>query len=287
MAVIPFVPSLEADVQNIGPTFKDVRITFDLTNVPAGTQIGQNALPSTGNQPFASANNSLITPNFGFDVTVSGAGTIATLYDSTNTTGLDPDLEGGPNGFNWAGGNLDRDNDPNAPILGNLLIVQHPDNFTVDSNNLFTQPNDYPADNQVRLDFETGFTEIAVAWADNEEGGTSVTYGLDNGDTATIDFGEFIDSSSAFYDSSLAYDDHYANLLPTITVSDLINVLGVSNDATQIDWVEFNWGGPSGGASGGLAFLEGKTVDPVPEPSSFALLLGIASALFLVRRRNR
>lgn len=270
-----------------GATFKDVTITFDLSNLPAGTQIGQNALGGAGNQPFASANNALIPTNFGFNVTVSGTG-IASLFDSTLSPQTeDPDLIGGVNGTLWQGGNLDRDNNANAPILGNLLIVQHPNNYATDSNDLFTVPNDHPADNQVRLDFETAFTEIRIAWADNEEVGTTITYGMDNGDTATIDFGDFTTIGSPFYDSSLVYADHYANLLPTITVTNLINEGLVTGTATQIDWIELDWGGSGGSASGALAFLEGKTVNAVPEPTSFTLILGMASALFVARRRSR
>jgi hypothetical protein len=277
--------ALDAAVTTLA-TFKDVRITFDLSNVPEGTQIGQNALSGVGNQPFASANNALLPTNFGFDVTVSGTG-IATLYDSTFVGGADDDMEGGINGTNWAGGNLDRDNDPTAPILGNLLIVQNPQDYAVGLDDLFTVPNDHPADNQVRIDFETAFTEIAVAWADNEETGTTITYGLDSGPNVVKDFGDFLDPLNAFYDSSLVYDDHYANLLPTISVSDLIAEGLADPSATQIEWIEFDWAGPGGSASGGLAFLEGRTVDPVPEPNSFALILGMVSALFLARRRIR
>lgn len=287
------VPStLNAEVIQTG-TFKDVRITFDLTNVPVGTQIGQNVPAGVEPQPFASANNSLIQTNFGFDVTVSGSD-IATLFDSQFLNpGVenDDDLQGGPDGTAWDGGNLDRSTNDDAPILGNLFIVQNGATEFQDvdpETDLFTNPNDDTGNNQARFDFETGWTEIAFAWADNEEGGTTVTYGLDNGDEVTFDFGEFIDPNSPFFGgATLAYGDRFANLLPTIIVTDLIDQGLANASATQINWVEFNWGGPDGGASGGLAFFEGKTVDPVPEPNSFALILGFASALFVARRRTR
>jgi len=290
-------PALQGEVIESlsGASFNDIRITFDFDDIPAGTQIGNNALGGAGNQPFDSATNSEIPTGLGFDVTVDG-GAIATLFESNSVAAgnaaSDLDIVGGPSGDLWEGGNLDTDDFPGAPVLGKTLIIQ--ENIgteDIHSDGLFKIPNDKAGNNNLLLTFETGFTDLAFAWADFDEAeeaaGLSATYGLNTGQFVEVQFTDFNEPTTqqdpfGNDTSDLEFAERTANLFPRVTIADL-NDKAVAS-ATHITSLEFDFSPGDDSASGALGFIEGT---PIPEPSNFALLLGLASTLFLTRRRER
>ena len=124
-------------------------------------------------------------------------------------------------------------------------------------------------------------TDFGTALSTFDFAGTSITYTLDNltvGLSYDIQF-FFNDSRDAsFEDRTLIVDDGAGNVA---TVDNFTSVTGtfIATDTTQ----DFTLTGSDGPHINLIAFSGG--VAPVPEPSS-ALLMGLASFGFLVRRRR-
>ncbi|MGF1452732.1 MAG: hypothetical protein ACFB21_11740 [Opitutales bacterium] len=301
---------------------RSFEIGFNFNSVPVGTLIGQGprdvALGSTvsatggtanftGNQPFTSASNSEIPTGFGFQVFVENGSLeqVATLYNALPPTGEDSDLEGGIDGTGWGGGNLDREINPNAPILETVMIIQENLNASQVADQFVATPDDDVSNVDLRFVFETPLTEFAFAWADNEEGGLSLTYVANNGETANVPFDRFVTENNFFNRTPIdpringagdspdvvfpgENEDGFANLFPTITVADLqadasdgddTDGEGLFSDEVEtISEVIFDFTN----SSGAVAFLSGTQI---PEPNATGLFVAIGVTVLAWRRR--
>jgi hypothetical protein len=94
--------------------------------------------------------------------------------------------------------------------------------------------------------------------------------------SSTVDYADFIDPTSAFYDSTVAYGDNFANLLPVIDVEEL--------GMNRFNQVRFDFDGST--SIGSIAWNPDGFSAAVPEPSS-ALLVLIASLFPLLRRSRK
>lgn len=279
--------------------FDDFTTDVSGVNVASGRLLGApNASVSfAGFQPFTSAEHPLLPTGYGFNV-FFGNGTggtnlaIGTLYPSNVLGGGDSDLEGGPDGVDWVGGNLDRGTssptnitNPTPPVLTNLLIVQENGgasavNSTEGAAGVITNPNDDGNSDFIRFEFETPLQSFGFAWADNESTVVDMIFtDSSTGATATVGFDEFESGGGGVFESAgIVFGDHYANLFPKVTVQDLQDNFSFTGD--EFDQVEF----VIKDESGGIAFITGTQV---PEPSAAAPVMGVCAALFLWRRRSR
>jgi hypothetical protein len=168
----------------------------------------------------------------------------------------------------WAGGNIAGLTDSEQE-LGNLLIIAE---NTVDMlpgspDGRVDDPDDEasrPIAGSIWFDFATPVTSFGFDLVDVEG---PVEYGADSGYFAAfyddetnllgkIGFGEFVNPSSQYYDSTVAYGNNTANRIEPITAADL----GV----TSFNVVEISFGGSAG--------LDNVNSTPVPEPATMLLL---------------
>lgn len=190
-------------------------------------------------------------PNRGFDV--------ATLYDSLGSGGADPDLEGPA----WSGGNLAAD----GVELGNMLIIA--ENIG-DANNdgIIDSPDDEGSrpSGSLILEFSTMQMQLGFDIIDleNEELG-SIELWLGGSLQETIDFADFLDSNSDYYDASVEFGDHHANRLMPLTPE---RAIGYDRLVVHL---------------GGSAAID-NVFYAIPAPGSLVLLgMGLAS---MTRRRR-
>lgn len=217
---------------------------LDFNSLEAGTFVSNQFGDSNG--VFIGANN----PNRDFDV--------ATIYDSLGSGGADPDLEGPP----WEGGNLA----PDRVSLGMMLIIAENIDDR-DGDGLIDSPDDEgsrPAGSLI-FEFTTVQTELGfdvIDLEDTELGSIELWLGRDQ--QTVIQFADFLDSNSPYYDASVDYGDNHANRL---------HILGPTSDIGY-DRLVINLGGSA--AIDNVVFA-------VPAPGTLALA---AAGLVLTRRRR-
>lgn len=194
---------------------------------------------------------SAMNPNRPFDLAI----TFDTLLNGT----ADGDLEGP----SWAAGNLAA-----AGVeLGNILILAEND-IDMDGDGLIDSPDDEgsrPA-GTIFIDLDEpaqtfGFDLIDIE-ADMDEGAGHVEFYMNGGLISSIDFSEFANAASVYYDPTVEYGNNSANRISPI------------NPGALFDEVRFVMGG-----SGGIDNLTFE----IPAPGALALL-GVAA---LVGRRRR
>ncbi|GEM_PF-5009932 len=273
------------------------------------------------------AENQVITNQFaGQGVLISGSGgglasgVAAVLFDTTNPFnddaydtrgGTNPLVLGdanigdgdqdlmGPGYINWAGGNL-RDpsstgtgstigEDVGSSVgVGNILIIQ--EGNTLDPMNPGfiipgTADDAGDATASFTLTFTTAINSFQLDWIDLDTLASAATYSFIFTDssgptdvTSEISFDQFNGELSGPDSRPVAFGDHFANRFPVL---DLASIAAFSGDAalTQIDQVVIDMGG-----SGGFTNVN---FTQVPEPSSYALLLGGLILGVTVTRRRR
>lgn len=170
---------------------------LDFNSIPAGSFVTNQFVGSHGIGIAA------VNPNRSHDV--------ATLYDSLGSGGADTDLEGPA----WSGGNLAAD----GVRLGNVLIIA--ENID-DANNdgIIDSPDDEgnrPSGSLI-LEFSTAQMQLGfdvVDLEDDELG--SIELWLNGSLEETINFADFLDSNSEYYDASVDFGDNHANRLMPLT----------------------------------------------------------------------
>jgi hypothetical protein len=188
---------------------------------------------------------------------------IAMLYDSLVTGGLDYDLE--QNG-GWSLGNLSP-----GSVLGTLLVIPE-DVEDGNGDGLVDQPSDEgdrPA-GRISLIYSTSITEFGFDLIDIEimEEMGFVEFYSGAALVGTVQFSDFIDPTSPYYDPSIVFGDDSANRIQPILAS--------AFQASGFDKVIVQLGG-----SGAI-----DNVTAVPEPTTLALLgAGLGGLAFLGRRR--
>ena len=264
-------------------------VNFD--DFAPGTIIDDEYAPNQAGNP--------LPPGVGFTVSVDANGSapdIATTYDTEFFGGEDPDLEGGPDGSNFVGGNQQGVGQGNALIIqeraggreirnGELYRARGQSPNPGNSWNAKNAPDDSARGGSILLDFNTDLVSFGFNWVDLEGAENfSVTFidSVYTGSEATINFDLFTDPTSVFYDTGVAFGDRTANAIRPITVADVNNSsLSWSGAApTSFDQVRFNLKGS--GSVSRIAFA------PVPEPGTTAagiLLLGLVGANLRRRRR--
>lgn len=181
------------------------------------------------NTQFSAAPDNLtisaINPNRSHD--------LAAVFDSLLPSVPDPDLNGPP----WAIGNL-------APstVLGNLMILSERDE---DAGNpgFVLGPDDEGARpaGQIILDYSVAFTTFQIDVVDiegNVEEFSSLEFYSGGALVGTVNFTDFGDNSSAFFDATVQFGNNSANRLPIITAADF--------SVANFDRVIINVGGSSG-----------------------------------------
>ena len=205
---------------------------------------------------------------------------LAIAFDSTLTGTADPDLED-PWIFNGNTGNI-----PEGTLLGKVLIISENNVRDKDNDNLIASPDDEgsrPA-GSIFFDFDFPLAEIGFDLIDVEgpgefepdvDGGFFATFFTGGTELASVGFGDFIDNTSLFFDSTVTYGNNLANRISPISASAL--------SIAAFDRVEINFGG-----SAAIDNLTWTPVPgtPIPEPSSLALF-GVAVAGLVSRRRSR
>lgn len=233
-----------------------VPMTIDFDNLVHGTIVDNEYIVSYG------ATISAINRGGGPDMAVA--------FNTTLSGTRDSDLEGP-----WSGGNL-----PVNTNLGNILIIQENNVGTADG--IADLPDDEgsrPA-GSIFFDFATAIDSFGFDLIDVE--GPS-EYGANSGyfatffggglELANIGFGELVDPSSSFYDSTIIFGDNNINRIAAFTSTDL----GIG----LFDRVEINFGG-----SAGIDNIVYNTV-PVPAPSTVVLLLAGLAGISIARRKHR
>ncbi len=198
----------------------------------------------------------------------------AVVFDSNVASTTDTDLIGPPT-HSWTGGNI------SEQPLGHLLILQE-NNTDRNNDGIMDDPDDEgrrPA-GSFFLNFNDPITELGFAVVDIENVESNGYYSKfynDGNLVGTLDFSDYLDSNSPFYDPSISFGDNTANLLPTVSASDF--------NVDNFDKVEIRLGG-----SGAITNLEFLPEPPpptvtVPEPSTLlTMLLGLSSLLWFRRR---
>ncbi|MEM1353276.1 MAG: hypothetical protein AAGH88_00185 [Planctomycetota bacterium] len=207
------------------------------------------------------------------------------IFDTTERGTRDGDLQGpSPLNGGWSTGNLAAGN----TIVGNILIIQEVDSnfagYTDASMNQVLRPDDegrrsggsQTGAGEITFSFDQqmqsfGFTLIDVEETGefNDKTGFFATFS-GGGVTSTVSFADFLDSSSSFYDPTVAFGNNSANRIKDITAEQL----GLSS----FDQVTINLGG-----SAGVGEVQ-YTAVPTPGAAAGGLvLLGLIAA----RRRRR
>lgn len=214
--------------------------------------------------------------------TKSGGAKTATIFNSNppNPSPADPDLHSP-----MIGGNLVNQS------LGHILIIAE---NTVDSdgNGLIDSPDDEARGGSLFFTFDQRITEFGfwVADIDSSQGEVSGSYFAtvySNGTAyASVNFDEFIDPTSPFYISDVAFDgDRTANDLGTLTADDLWTHARLNSSLPRLhsfDAVEIRFH-----SSAGIPQIS-FTVVPLPAGAWAGLaFLGALGAIRTVRRRRR
>ncbi len=174
------------------------------------------------------------------------------FYDTTQTGGADPDLEGPP----WSAGNAQ------FFIAGNALIVQeNGPNSTEISNGILStnDPDDNGGGGTLIFESDVPLEAIQFWWVDLDTPSDAFLRFIDtdSGNDVSVNFTEFSNPASVFYDPSVVFGDNSFDQINPITVADLTTFQGVT--WTQFDILRFELD-----ISGGTAFLE---VDTLPDGS--------------------
>lgn len=191
---------------------------------------------------------------------------VATLFNSNLDTSWDNDIE-----YAWNGGNLQ------DTRLNNLLIIQ--ENLRDNNDNgLLDRPDDERQGGRLAFSFHVPIVSFGMDIIDMEIIGES---GQRNADLSNIQFynngvliaqiafSEFVDPLSPFFDATIEYGNNSANRIQPIFAEQL----GVDQFTAVV--VNFN----SSHAMDTIVF------EPIPEPSTAALVLGLP-AMALMRRRR-
>ena len=192
-------------------------------------------------------------------VNVGGGPDLAVSFDSDLLGTRDTDLEFG---MGWTAGNI-----PSDERLGNLLIIQENPNGCL-PDRVCDAPDDEgsrPAGTLI-FDFDVAVTSFGFDLVDVEslgaEGG-SITF-FDGGSSTTIAMTTFL--------AGFTLGNNSANRIDPFTVAALPGI-------SQITRVELTLGGSAG--------VDNVSFEPVPEPSTAALLgLGVAALAARVRSRR-
>ena len=195
-------------------------------------------------------------------VTISALNTgggpdLAVAFDSDLSGTRDTDREFGSG---WSAGTL------TGTRLGNLLIIQeNPNGCLIDG--ICDAPDDEgsrPAGSLI-FDFDVAVTSFGFDLVDVESLATengSITF-FDGASSLTVQMNSFL--------AALTLGNNSANRIVPFLVGDLAGI-------SQITRVEMNFAGSAG--------VDNVTFEPVPEPSSLALL-GLGIGVFGVRTRSR
>lgn len=240
-----------------------VFVGIGMGSVPAGAQtvIGFEDLPPGRivNNQYSPLGVIISADN------VNTANDIATLYPSDRTGGEDYDLEAPFRVGNRAG-----------QFHGNVLIIQDHDNIGVTGSNV-NRPDDEntnPA-GSLFFHFATPATEFGFDLFDVDTNELSPTFGYiafrSGTQEARVQFSQFTNPSSPFYNPTVVFGDQSANRIRPITASQL--------GFNSFHRVEINFAGS--GAVDNIAF------DVIPEPASLALVAGALPLLGLRRRRHQ
>lgn len=200
---------------------------------------------------------------------------LAIVFDTTRTGTNDQDLE---DAFDM--GNIAR-----TVFVKNVMILS--ENSALNSAGRIARPDDQgsePANGssgEISIAFDTQIRSFRLDLVDVEPN-TDVADDVRLGnlsfrtagiEVARVQFTEFVDSSSKFYDSEIEFGDNSANRIPTITAEQL----GI----VSFDEVVVGMGLCY--AFDNIVFEQGIAV---PEPSS-AMLVGLPVLLLTMRQRNR
>ncbi len=139
-------------------------------------------------------------------------------FDTSLTNTADPDLQGPP----WSGGNLAIDADSVA--LGTALIIAQ-DDTDANGDGILDNPDDEglrPA-GRMELDFASpipvfGLDIIDIEGRVSEQ--SRLVFFVNGSAVARIDFGDFEDPSSAYYDPTVQFGNNTANRIQPIPASD-------------------------------------------------------------------
>lgn len=178
----------------------------------------------------------------------------------------DPDLQGPP----WSGGNLAVSAD--AVQIGTALIIAQNDR-DIDNDGVLDAPNDEGSNpsGTIDLTFADPIPAFGLDIVDID-GTVSETSSLDfyiNGFLlGSVNFAEFADSNSAFYDPTVVFGDHHANRIQPIVASRYFM-------ADSFDRIVINIGGSS---------AYDTFVTDIPAPASGVIF--IAGSALAVRRRR-
>lgn len=190
---------------------------------------------------------------------------LAIIFDSGERNTEDRDLEGP----GWDYGNIAPRTD-----LGRMLIIS--ENDRLNDRGLIARPDDEgrrPAGSLI-LDLAVnglslGFDLIDIE--DPESRGGSVELWLDRALVGSVQFADFINDASDFYDPTIEFGDHSANRISPISFS------VATGDTADFNRVVFNMGGSGA--------IDNIVMTQVPAPASFVLLA--MGGVMCSRRRRR
>lgn len=196
---------------------------------------------------------------------------LAVIYDSEYLGmgyGRDPDLERQSNqGNGWSMGNIAK-----HEVLGNLLIIAE-NNQSASNPGKSDDEGARPAGN-LKLRFDVPITAVGFDLVDIEgssemlNGSGYVAVAKHSGnEIGRVRFGDFVDSSSAYYISTVKFGNKSANRISPLSFG-----------GRPFDEIVFNMGG-----SGGITNI---VYSPVPEPSSAVLILIGSVGIAGIRRRR-
>lgn len=203
-----------------------------------------------------------------------GGPNLAVIFNTTRTNTNDHDLED-----QWDMGNIAPDT-----VLKNIIILAEND-IDADGDGFIDRPDDQgstPAEGlsgTIAIHFDTllgSFRADVIDVEPNDDVADDVRLGyfafkLNGIELARVNFTEFVNPSSQFYDPTLVFGDNSANRLPAIT-TDQLQIRG-------FDEVEIGMG-----LCYGFDNLVFETATLLPEPSLLAL---VGLPLVMFRRSKR